>query len=586
MVPRLPHPTSRTYRPPPALEALLLAAPLLGLAGCDDPAEPGPPPASLAELAFVDDTIPLTDILHRWTVEVRARDETGRPIPTESLGWSVGDSSVVKLLEPGLLEAQGSGRSWVAVSWEGRSDTAVVAVDARVKSVTASPAALELLPGADVGALVLVRDAEGDPLTPYFDPREVFHWSSTDPAVVETTERGGLRAVAPGTAGAVVAFGGLRDTVEVRVRGEPLRFATISASRWGACALATDGGLWCWGGGRTLPARASPRRTFHVVATTDDGGCALDAGGAAWCWGSDRFGQLGDGPGSPDLCSGAWPCSVEPVPVAGGHVFGTLRAWNEGACGLENGGEAWCWGSNPGWADSPAATPAPARMGGDVRWRAAAGGCGVRLEGGLRCWGYPFEGGPVDVEVGAALAGLWASSEAHLCALDEEGRAWCGGKTPDEVPGDLAFDAISPGHVGTSHGAWPLTHDCATTADRRAWCWGLNADGQLGTGERSQTPPSCPGGFPCSAAPVPAQPSFRWAEVSAGGGFTCGIADDGLLRCWGDATSGRLGVGGDWLYADGPWQPTRLEALGCEVVRSSSRADARCMHPVVVAGQG
>ncbi|MBI2896969.1 MAG: hypothetical protein HYY06_25655 [Deltaproteobacteria bacterium] len=74
-------------------------------------------------------------------------------------------------------------------------------------------------------------------------------------------------------------------------------------------------------------------------------------------------------------------------------------------------------------------------------------------------------------------------------------------------------------------------HTCALGADRALFCWGDNSSGQLGLG--SSAPP-----------PSPLERVDRsWNEVSAGRDHTCGIAADGQLFCWGANFYGQLGLG-------------------------------------------
>ena len=72
--------------------------------------------------------------------------------------------------------------------------------------------------------------------------------------------------------------------------------------------------------------------------------CALDDGGSAFCWGSNRGGELGDGTTND---------SEIPVPVAGDLTFSQIIT-GQGfqfagfTCGLATSGEVYCWGSNSG----------------------------------------------------------------------------------------------------------------------------------------------------------------------------------------------------------------------------------------------
>jgi hypothetical protein len=68
--------------------------------------------------------------------------------------------------------------------------------------------------------------------------------------------------------------------------------------------------------------------------------------------------------------------------------------------------------------------------------------------------------------------------------------------------------------------------------DGAAYCWGQNRHGQLGDGTTmNATVPSAVSG------------GLSFAEISAGGGVTCGLAREGGRYCWGLNQSGQLGDG-------------------------------------------
>jgi alpha-tubulin suppressor-like RCC1 family protein len=117
---------------------------------------------------------------------------------------------------------------------------------------------------------------------------------------------------------ALIAHGSCADCAPTPVRvlaadGSPLdRVAQITAGAEHACALRTDGTVWCWGYGSEgqLGQGGGPSPT--PVQVVDGTGAALDAvtviaagrghtcaiRGAArevWCWGQNDSGQLGDG---------------------------------------------------------------------------------------------------------------------------------------------------------------------------------------------------------------------------------------------------------------------------------------------------
>ena len=104
---------------------------------------------------------------------------------------------------------------------------------------------------------------------------------------------------------------------------------------WGA----TPGPAYAWGfnysgqlgtGGSTnldfsLPAAMAAPGEFSVVSAGTDHGCGLDEAGEAWCWGDNTHGQLGNG----TLVS-----TNAPVRVAGGRVFNEISAGDDSTCAI------------------------------------------------------------------------------------------------------------------------------------------------------------------------------------------------------------------------------------------------------------
>jgi alpha-tubulin suppressor-like RCC1 family protein len=78
--------------------------------------------------------------------------------------------------------------------------------------------------------------------------------------------------------------------------------------------------------------------------------------------------------------------------------------------------------------------------------------------------------------------------------------------------GNLVFASVSVG-------SW---HTCGVTTAGAAYCWGYNHDGQLGTGDTTN-----------STRPVPVAGGLGFKAVSSGTYVTCGVTTAGTLYCWG-----------------------------------------------------
>lgn len=259
-------------------------------------------------------------------------------------------------------------------------------------------------------------------------------------------------------------------------------------------------------------------RQFTTIAS---GGvdCGIRGDGTTWCWGGGGYGQLGYGVDT---------SSAVPLPVAGGHRFVSLAVGFEHACAVDEEGAVWCWGANYfaqlGAIDSAAlddcrvsrgfvdACLVPMRLTDDARYTTVTAGpyhtCGITTTGDARCWGRnDFAQLGATPDTACQLAGYWAPA----CS-----------PAPVTVPGGHRFTQLSAG----------TGHTCGLTAGGVAWCWGLDASGQLG-----DSVPSEP-----SVEPVRVRGERRFEQIAAGGGHTCGLAQDKQVYCWGGNGLGTVGA--------------------------------------------
>ena len=77
------------------------------------------------------------------------------------------------------------------------------------------------------------------------------------------------------------------------------------------------------------------------------------------------------------------------------------------------------------------------------------------------------------------------------------------------------------------------SHSCAVLTSGGVVCWGLNSAGQLGNG--STTNSSTPVAVSGLSAGV--------ASIAVGGNTSCAVLTSGVIKCWGDDSSGQLGDG-------------------------------------------
>jgi hypothetical protein len=335
------------------------------------------------------------------------------------------------------------------------------------------------------------------------------------------------------------------DSTDAATASESPSGATPRVARRGwdvggamVCVVGAGGRPFCRGG---TSASAEVSGVVAVAAGVTHA-CGLDEEGLGWCWGSNSAGQLGDGSRT---SHGGRPIE--------GPRFARLAAGVEHTCGLDGDGRAHCWGRN--------------------------------LSGQLGTGGRDDRTVPVPVASPLRFVRL-ASGWQHTCGLTASGQIHCWGLNADGQLGDGArVDRLAPVPVAAGGGFEDVTagsaHSCGLR-DGQVYCWGDNQHGQLGSG--TALPATRPGVVPglpsvvsvvagashtCArtasgevfcwgqnvhgqlgdgtnearSTPTPVAGDIRFTSILAGGGITCGRSDQGELWCWGFNQSGQLGDG-------------------------------------------
>ncbi|MCH9688735.1 MAG: hypothetical protein K0V04_45305 [Deltaproteobacteria bacterium] len=191
--------------------------------------------------------------------------------------------------------------------------------------------------------------------------------------------------------------------------------------------------------------------------------------------------------------------------------------------------------------------------------------CAVSASSVVRCWGAPGEGRlgqpgydehigdnepPSDwdpVEVAPDVVALVAGYD-HTCALRAGGEVRCWG---DNSAGQLGYghnDSIGDDETPASAGDVPLpgpvqslaassAHTCALFEDGTIACWGNNSSGQLGLGNTDRI-----GDDDMDVITTVPLPEAA-VQVVAGESHTCARLASGAVKCWGRQEEGQLGTG-------------------------------------------
>jgi alpha-tubulin suppressor-like RCC1 family protein len=195
------------------------------------------------------------------------------------------------------------------------------------------------------------------------------------------------------------------------------------------------------------------------------------------------------------------------VRVADDHVFRSLTAGDQHACGLTAAAVAWCWGRNDRGQLGTVATGACADTTEDfydggyiaavscalaptqaavapalASISASANTCGLGTDGAVVCWGIPNQPQPLTFAAAEPLIQVAATGNG-VCALSRSGAVYCGGANPLARAGpSVAVRFITAG----------IAHQCAIGNDGIAYCWGANNVGQLGNGTHAAATAALP----------------------------------------------------------------------------------------------
>jgi alpha-tubulin suppressor-like RCC1 family protein len=167
---------------------------------------------------------------------------------------------------------------------------------------------------------------------------------------------------------------------------------------------------------------------------------------------------------------------------------------------------------------------------------------------------------PDDAGADTALPPLQVTSIAaggdHACALFSTGQIKCWGRNdrgqlglgdtadrgalPGQMGANLPFVDVDPIRTVKSL-ALGNDHTCAILNDDNVKCWGENSSGQLGVGDSADRG-TTPGDMGAALPTVDLGTGLVARQVTVGFAHTCARLNDDTLKCWGNNSLGQLGV--------------------------------------------
>ncbi len=346
-------------------------------------------------------------------------------------------------------------------------------------------------------------------------------------------------------------------------------YAKISAGSAHSCGITLTGELKCWGDNFTGQLGNGLSETSHTPSVIDSTTgyqqvsagtshtCGINSTGSLKCWGDNNSNQLGNGQSIQ---------SYSPLVIDSETNYRQVSAGDLHTCGITLTGVLKCWGKNiPDPLNNGLFTNSstPVVIDSLASYLQISAGlshtCGITSKSDLKCWGdnpngelgygsptaNPSSAKPLLIDSGIIYSQV-AVGNSHSCGItvanvntDPILKCWgdnsngqLGDGSQPAIPKSATPLPIDPGII-YSQVALGAYHTCAITFARVLKCWGDNSNGQLGYGPPAATPQS--------NTPLTIDSKNNYLKVAAGPRHTCAITFAGVLKCWGDNSSGQLG---------------------------------------------
>jgi alpha-tubulin suppressor-like RCC1 family protein len=342
----------------------------------------------------------------------------------------------------------------------------------------------------------------------------------------------------------------------------------------GASAVACNALLGIQGG--------HPRLTVKQLSAGTAFACALLSDGSVWCWGANDYGQLGhydldaDQPCKTPLPDGGERVELcAPRPTQVNQIAGATQIAVGGnfACALVASGSVLCWGAD----DSDQIIGA--RSSTDFYTR-----CPEDFFDAGTAQQIPCDPIPQQVPLPGPASAI-AAGTMHACAI-VSGKVSCWGTVGNDVLGTMVMTAPDQNGAGpvvadgvegaTQISASILTgglndHTCVVTSGGKAECWGTNGSYQLGCNNNGPNP-----NVLCE---IPLTSGVT--SIAAGGLSTCALGPASAMNCWGSDSFYTFGNPDMSYEAYMPTPSDYAQVLG-EVDASASFFEGRSLHILMV----
>jgi alpha-tubulin suppressor-like RCC1 family protein len=202
-------------------------------------------------------------------------------------------------------------------------------------------------------------------------------------------------------------FDAMYETTPMLVNFD-IDWSFVSAGERFACALKTDGKMWCWGqniygqlgNGKSISTYYSPNNfndyTWNALDLGERSACGIRSDNSLWCWGYNNEGQLGN----PLFTQDRSRIHLEVIDDnVSGSQWTDIFAFHRFICGTRDDYSLWCWGSNDyyqlGAGELGQLSRSPVKVtdtASGSKWNRVVPGyihtCGIRDDGTLWCWGH------------------------------------------------------------------------------------------------------------------------------------------------------------------------------------------------------